>query len=118
MKWWVTYCLRQCSVETITLGDKRIGIRTSLLEEKATACNMLCCYAEELREGFFPWIDQVICLFNTAQFLLFFSLRFYFCEELELNLDFYRLQLHSCLSSSSTFMRKSGRQLFQVSDLF
>lgn len=59
-----TYCLHYCSVETITLGDKRIGIRTSLLEEKATACNMLCCYADELKEGFFPWIDQVISLFQ------------------------------------------------------
>lgn len=48
-----------CSIETITLGDKRIGIRTSVLEEKATACNMLCCYADELKEGFFPWIDPV-----------------------------------------------------------
>lgn len=49
----------QYSMETITLGDKRIGIKTSVLEEKATACNMLCCYADELKEGFFPWIDQV-----------------------------------------------------------
>lgn len=48
-----------CSMETITLGDKRIGIKTSVLEEKATACNMLCCYADELKEGFYPWIDQV-----------------------------------------------------------
>lgn len=48
-----------CSIETITLGDKRIGIKTSVLEEKATACHMLCCYADELKEGFFPWIDQV-----------------------------------------------------------
>ncbi|XP_078437509.1 ARM repeat superfamily protein [Wolffia australiana] len=47
------------SIETITLGDKRIGIKTSVLEEKATACNMLCCYADELKEGFYPWIDQV-----------------------------------------------------------
>lgn len=46
-------------METITLGDKRIGIKTSVLEEKATACNMLCCYADELKEGFYPWIDQV-----------------------------------------------------------
>ncbi|KAF8664584.1 hypothetical protein HU200_054767 [Digitaria exilis] len=44
----------QCAyrlIETITLGDKRIGIRTSVLEEKATACNMLCCYADELKEA-------------------------------------------------------------------
>uniref|UniRef100_A0A0A9CPZ9 TOG domain-containing protein n=1 Tax=Arundo donax TaxID=35708 RepID=A0A0A9CPZ9_ARUDO len=46
------------SIGTATLGD--IGIRTSVLEEKATACNMLCCYADELKEGFVPWIDEVI----------------------------------------------------------
>ncbi|PPR99745.1 hypothetical protein GOBAR_AA20915 [Gossypium barbadense] len=55
-KRYVWYCM--FSMETITLGDKRIGIKTSVLEEKATACNMLCCYADELKEGFFPWIDQ------------------------------------------------------------
>ncbi|KAG4963051.1 hypothetical protein JHK86_039919 [Glycine max] len=32
-------------------------LQTSVLEEKATTCNMLCCYADELKEGFFPWID-------------------------------------------------------------
>lgn len=53
------YLWHSFSMETITLGDKRIGIKTSVLEEKATACNMLCCYADELKEGFFPWIDQV-----------------------------------------------------------
>ena len=60
-----------CSMETITLGDKRIGIKTSVLEEKATACNMLCCYADELKEGFFPWIDQV-GLEATYIFFLFY----------------------------------------------
>jgi hypothetical protein len=45
-------------VETIYLGDRRIQIRTSVLEEKSTACNMLCCYADELKEGFLPWVQQ------------------------------------------------------------
>ncbi|CAL5421025.1 unnamed protein product [Camellia sinensis] len=62
------------SIETITLGDKRIGIKTSVLEEKATACNMLCCYADELKEGFFPWIDQVAPTMVPL-------LKFYFHEE-------------------------------------
>lgn len=62
------------SVETITIGDKRIGIRTSFLEEKATACNMLCCYADELKEGFYPWIDQVAPVLVPL-------LKFYFHEE-------------------------------------
>ncbi|CAK9319735.1 unnamed protein product [Citrullus colocynthis] len=62
------------SIETITLGDKRIGIKTSVLEEKATACNMLCCYADELKEGFFVWIDQVAPTLVPL-------LKFYFHEE-------------------------------------
>ncbi len=45
--------------ETLYLGEKRIRIRTSVLEEKATACNMLCCYADELKEGFFPYVEEV-----------------------------------------------------------
>ncbi|KAH9611136.1 hypothetical protein KSS87_023271 [Heliosperma pusillum] len=62
------------TIETITVGDKRIGIKTSVLEEKATACNMLCCYADELKEGFFPWIDQVAGILVPL-------LKFYFHEE-------------------------------------
>ncbi|GLJ16157.1 hypothetical protein SUGI_0269600 [Cryptomeria japonica] len=62
------------SMETITIGDKRIGIRTSVLEEKATACNMLCCYADELKEGFYPWVDQVVQILVPL-------LKFYFHEE-------------------------------------
>ncbi|KAL6511136.1 hypothetical protein OROGR_022260 [Orobanche gracilis] len=62
------------SMEMITLGDKRIGIKTSVLEEKATACNMICCYADELKEGFYPWIDQVAPTLVPL-------LKFYFHEE-------------------------------------
>lgn len=45
--------------ETVYYGDRKISIRTSVLEEKATACNMLCCYADELEVGFFPYVEQV-----------------------------------------------------------
>lgn len=47
-------------LEVIAVGDKRISIRTSVLEEKATACNMLCCYVDELREGFLPFLQPVV----------------------------------------------------------
>jgi len=47
-------------VEVIAVGDKRISIRTSVLEEKATACNMLCCYVDELKEGFVPYLQPVV----------------------------------------------------------
>ncbi len=49
-------CLLQ--VETIYLGDRKLSVRTSVLEEKATACNMLCCYADELKDGFYPYVEQ------------------------------------------------------------
>uniref|UniRef100_A0A7S3C1U5 TOG domain-containing protein n=1 Tax=Haptolina ericina TaxID=156174 RepID=A0A7S3C1U5_9EUKA len=40
-------------------GNKRISIRTSALEEKATACSMLQSYAADLKEGFFPYVQEV-----------------------------------------------------------
>ena len=45
-------------VQTIEIGDKVIAIRTAALEEKATACSMLCCYADELKEGFWPYVER------------------------------------------------------------
>ena len=36
-----------------------LAIRTSTLEEKATACNMIVCYLDELKEGFFPYVQEV-----------------------------------------------------------
>jgi len=40
-------------------GNKRITIRTSALEEKATACSMLQSYACDLKEGFLPYVQDV-----------------------------------------------------------
>jgi len=40
-------------------GNKRITIRTSALEEKATACSMLHSYASELKGGFLPYVQEV-----------------------------------------------------------
>ncbi|KAJ6763079.1 IMPORTIN BETA [Salix purpurea] len=33
---------------------------------------MLCCYADELKEGFFPWIDQVSIVSDFWQYLFLF----------------------------------------------
>ncbi len=42
--------------------------RTSTLEEKSTACSMLCCYADELKDGFFPYVKEVsrVAVMQTA----------------------------------------------------
>ena len=57
---------RLAQVEHIYLGDRKLSVRTSVLEEKATACTMLCCYADELKEGFYPYVEQV-CMLPEAQ---------------------------------------------------
>ncbi|KAF8785478.1 Importin-5 like protein [Argiope bruennichi] len=44
--------------EFVNLGEKHnFGIRTAGLDEKATACQMLVCYAKELKEGFADYVD-------------------------------------------------------------
>lgn len=40
-------------------GNKRITIRTSALEEKATACSMLHSYVADLKDAFFPYVQEV-----------------------------------------------------------
>nr|GEW56775.1 importin beta-3, putative [Tanacetum cinerariifolium] len=31
------------------------------------SCNIMCCYADKLKEGFFPWIDQVMEVLMSLQ---------------------------------------------------
>ncbi|KAG2431232.1 hypothetical protein HXX76_009760 [Chlamydomonas incerta] len=49
-------------MEAIAMGDKCLMYRSSILEEKATAVNMLSCYAEELKEGFWAYVGPVLKL--------------------------------------------------------
>ena len=61
-------------METVSIGDKTIGIRTSGLEEKATACNMMACFLAELGEGFHEYIQP------TAKIMVPL-LQFYYHDE-------------------------------------
>ena len=61
-------------VETYMIDGKRVSLHTSVLEEKASACTMLCCYAYELKEGFFPYVQEVANIMVPL-------LKFYFNEE-------------------------------------
>ncbi|GFY42544.1 importin-5 [Trichonephila inaurata madagascariensis] len=62
--------------EFINLGEKHnFGIRTSGLEEKATACQMLVCYVRELKGGFADYIE------DTAK-LMVPMLKFYFHDDI------------------------------------
>lgn len=40
--------------------QQSFGIRTAGLEEKTTACQMLVCYARELKEGFAEYAEEVV----------------------------------------------------------
>lgn len=44
----------------VCFEQQNFGIRTAGLEEKATACQMLVCYARELKEGFAEYTEQVV----------------------------------------------------------
>merc|ERR1719356_1815223 len=45
----------------VQLGEQQnFGIKTAGLEEKATACQMLVCYARELKEGFAAYSEEVV----------------------------------------------------------
>ncbi|RKP36795.1 armadillo-type protein [Dimargaris cristalligena] len=46
--------------EFVTFNGKQIGMRTSYLEEKCTAVEMLICYARQLGAGFQPYADQIL----------------------------------------------------------
>jgi hypothetical protein len=56
----------------IPLHGQQVGIKTSILEEKCTAYEMLCSYSQELKADFFPYVPSVL------QDLILPGLKFYF----------------------------------------
>ncbi|PVV04701.1 hypothetical protein BB560_000793 [Smittium megazygosporum] len=59
--------------EFTSISGQQVGIRTSILEEKCTAIEMIVCYARELGPGFEPYAKQVLDLVLPL-------LKFYFHE--------------------------------------
>eukprot|EP00002_Diphylleia_rotans_P019939 TRINITY_DN385_c0_g1_i1.p1 TRINITY_DN385_c0_g1~~TRINITY_DN385_c0_g1_i1.p1 ORF type:complete len:1092 (-),score=290.69 TRINITY_DN385_c0_g1_i1:178-3453(-) len=60
--------------ECIQLGDQTIGIRTSILEEKANACQMLCSFLQDLKEFMLPHLSDIVSLMVPL-------LKFYYNED-------------------------------------
>jgi importin-5 len=56
----------------IPVHGQQVGIKTSVLEEKCTAYEMLVCYAQELKGDFFPYVPSVL------ETLVIPGLKFYF----------------------------------------
>ena len=48
--------------ELIPFGEQTVCIKTTALEEKATACNILLCFADELKGKFFRYVEPVACI--------------------------------------------------------
>ncbi|XP_050432076.1 importin-5 [Adelges cooleyi] len=62
----------------VPLGEQQnFGIRTSGLEDKASACEMLVCYARELKTGFAPYTEDVVKLMVPL-------LKFYFHDNVRI----------------------------------
>lgn len=55
----------------VSIGEQQnFGIRTAGLEEKATACQMLVCYARELKDGFADYTEQVSLVICSLQHII------------------------------------------------
>ncbi|XP_038209407.1 importin-5 [Zerene cesonia] len=62
----------------VTLGEQQnFGIRTAGLEDKASACDMLVCYARELKEAFSEYAEDVVRLMVPM-------LKFYFHDNVRM----------------------------------
>jgi hypothetical protein len=46
--------------EVMALGEKNVAIKTSILEDKCTAVEMILCYAQEMGELFHPYVEHLI----------------------------------------------------------
>lgn len=44
---------------------KKIWFNTALLKEKSAACTMVCCYIEELVEGYYPFADTTFDIMSN-----------------------------------------------------
>lgn len=44
--------------ESVSVQDQAVGIKTAGLEDKATACSMLVCYAREMKQGFADYVER------------------------------------------------------------
>ena len=66
----------------ISIEDQRMGIKTSTLEDKRTAAEMLCIYARQLEGAFAPYVQQV-CLMElayTSPCCSWVAVSFIFCD--------------------------------------
>lgn len=63
--------LDQDDWQFVPVGEQQnFGIRTTFLEDKATACQMLVCYARELKHAFAPYVEEVCKIRWTMRYVV------------------------------------------------
>eukprot|EP00184_Porphyridium_aerugineum_P000216 CAMPEP_0184696160 /NCGR_PEP_ID=MMETSP0313-20130426/3546_1 /TAXON_ID=2792 /ORGANISM="Porphyridium aerugineum, Strain SAG 1380-2" /LENGTH=1101 /DNA_ID=CAMNT_0027154733 /DNA_START=266 /DNA_END=3571 /DNA_ORIENTATION=- len=92
-------------METIRIGDKRIWIRTSALEDKATAVSMIACFVAELGGGFLPYVEQVAKVMVPL-------LRFFYHDECRSSAASCCPDLVKCVASHGEAALPQVKQLF------
>lgn len=93
--------------ETLKIGDKRVGIRTSALEDKATACTMIACFIAELRGGFYSYVQQVTHLMVPL-------LKFFYHDECRTAAAGCLPDLFRCVKEST--MDRTGQQIAELAN--
>lgn len=95
----------------VSLGEQQnFGIKTAGLEDKASACEMLVCYARELKDGFADYAEEVVRLMvPMLKFYFHDGVRTAAAESLPYLLDCAKIKgkLLAVLRSLKKYHRKS-----------
>lgn len=90
----------------VSLGEQQnFGVRTAGLEDKASACEMLVCYARELKEGFADYAEEVVRLMvPMLKFYFHDGVRTAAAESLPYLLDCAKIKGPQYLANMWTFI--------------
>lgn len=103
----------------VSLGEQQnFGIKTAGLEDKASACEMLVCYARELKDGFADYAEEVVRLMvPMLKFYFHDGVRTAAAESLPCLLDCAKIK-GKLLALSLLLSRKYHRDCQQSSLLY
>ncbi|KAJ1980936.1 importin subunit beta-3 [Dimargaris xerosporica] len=85
--------------EFVAYNGKQIGLRTSFLEEKCTAVEMLICYARQLGAAFQPYVQQVLDIVMPL-------LKFHFHEGVKTAAAHTLPQLLGCIHQNAQLVKQ------------
>ncbi|XP_033100992.1 importin-5-like [Anneissia japonica] len=100
----------------VNLGDQQsFGIRTSGLDDKSTACQMLVCYAKELKEAFADYTEQVVkIMVPLLKFYFHDVVRYTAAESLPVLLECAKIKGEEYLAQMWQFIYPNIMQAIQT----